>query len=209
MSKRPHYRFVIGLVLLIIVVFLFHEYFFSSKLIYGGDIDIGGSSSSVYFRVNRSVVIINKKNVTRTAENKSAETTDERQKELSENKTLGKCNGIDSNRPWQFRVHLDGVTYPNIVPLYHNTSIDFKCLESSGKTKTILMWTKFKGSPIVDYGHGVADPFRRMNCPVTNCELTDDRTKLKNADLVLFHLRNKIDFIPGRIKFNKIHSNNN
>lgn len=118
----------------------------------------------------------------------------------------GRCRAVDLSRKSQFRVILDGIRYPNIVPLYQNTSIDFDCLASSNTTKTILMWTKFKGLPFIDYGFGVGEPFKRMNCPVTNCELTDDRRKLKDADFVLFHLRNKIDYIPGNFS-KKILSN--
>lgn len=106
------------------------------------------------------------------------------------------CKAYDETKR-QFRVTLDGVTYPNVVPLYHNSSIDFQCLNSSKSVKTILMWTKFNGSPLVNYGFGVRRPFEQMECPVTNCELTNDRNKLNVSDLVLFHLRNDIDYFPG------------
>lgn len=110
-----------------------------------------------------------------------------------------KCSVINTTKN-QFRVIIDGVSYPNIVPLYHNISINFSCLNSSKSNKKILMWTKFKGEPLVDYGFGPVRPFEKMNCPVTNCELTEDRKKLKVADLVLFHLRNKIDYFPSNLK---------
>lgn len=108
-----------------------------------------------------------------------------------------KCRAIDTNKK-QFQVTLDGITYPNIIPLYRNTSIDFSCLSSTKKTKTILMWTKFFGLPIVNYGFGFQEPFKMMNCPVVDCFLTNDRKQFQEADLVLFHLRNKIDFIPSK-----------
>lgn len=113
---------------------------------------------------------------------------------------IPKCNGVHLNKT-QFKVKLDGITYPNIVPLYHNRSLNFECLNSSKSMKTILMWTKFKGTPLVDYGFGKVQPFEKMNCPVTNCELTDDRNDFNVSDLVLFHLRNKIDYFPSMCIF--------
>lgn len=106
------------------------------------------------------------------------------------------CNALNHSKN-QFRVTLDGITYPNIVPLYHNNSINFKCLNSSTSTKIILMWNKFNGLPFIKYGFGIRQPFFKMNCPVTNCELTNNRSKFKDSDLVLFHLRNKIDYFPS------------
>ncbi|CAF1082698.1 unnamed protein product [Brachionus calyciflorus] len=98
----------------------------------------------------------------------------------------------------QFFVNLDGEKYPKIIPLYHNKTINFRCLNASPNRKTILMWNKFRGLPLKKYSFGVTEPFKNMNCPVTNCELTQDRSKLNQSDLVLFHLRNKIDFFPTR-----------
>ena len=46
-------------------------------------------------------------------------------------------NCFDSNRT-QFFVTIDGIRYPKQVPLYENKSIDFKCLNSTNKPKTIL-----------------------------------------------------------------------
>ena len=42
---------------------------------------------------------------------------------------------------------IDGKLYPNIVPIYHNKSIDFNCLNNKSKnlTKKILLWTKLNG----------------------------------------------------------------
>lgn len=118
-------------------------------------------------------------------------------------RSIKPCNALDPSKR-QFRVTLDGITYPNIVPLYHNSSLDLKCLNSSSSVKTILMWNKFKGLPLINFGFGVRQPFEKMNCPVTNCELTNDRSKLSDADLVIFHLRNKIDYFPSTWK-NIIH----
>ena len=97
----------------------------------------------------------------------------------------------------------DDKVYPKRVPLYENQSIDFACLNqlSSNKTpKTILMWTKFKGLPFPDFDQEMNTPgfFERINCPVTACRLTNDRSMLSQSGMVLFHLRNAIDFIPQR-----------
>lgn len=108
------------------------------------------------------------------------------------------CPIIDLNKK-QFRVNLNGQTYPKHIALYHNTSINFKCLNSSAKSsKTILMWTKFFGLPFRQYKFESISLFESLNCPVTNCVLTQDRSKLSKSDLVLFHLRNKIDYFPKR-----------
>ena len=61
------------------------------------------------------------------------------------------------------------------------------------------MWNKFKGTPNLAYEFGIRWPFEILNCPVTNCQLTNDRSKLKDANLVLFHLRNSIDQFPKRV----------
>jgi hypothetical protein len=83
--------------------------------------------------------------------------------------------------------------------------VNFQFLNSAKNIKTILLWTKFKGTPLpeTNYETGYVKPFELFNCPVTNCELTYDRNKINQSDLVLFHLRNKIDYIPIRAKENQ------
>lgn len=119
-------------------------------------------------------------------------------------KSLDKSNCLIKNQK-QFYVNISGVKYPKFVPLYENRSLDFKCLNSSNTKKTILLWTKFKGLPLplIDYKTGYVKPFESFNCPVTNCELTYDRNKLNQSDLVLFHLRNRIDYFPTRTRPNQ------
>ena len=123
---------------------------------------------------------------------------------LQNNLTFKLNNCIDANKV-HFSVFLNDIKYPKLVPLYENKSIDFQCLNSSQNKKTILLWTKFKGQPLPhsDYMTGHVKPFESLNCPVTNCELTYDRTKINQSDLVLFHLRNKVDYIPKRAKENQ------
>ena len=106
----------------------------------------------------------------------------------------------NSSPPPPFSVHIDGQRYPKVVPLYENRSIDFKCLRwlssanrsddaRTRKRKTILLWTSFAGLVYPTSGFGWRTPFERMNCPISECELTDDRAKLNHSTLVLFHMR--------------------
>ena len=57
---------------------------------------------------------------------------------------------------------------------------------------------KFTGLPLIPVKLGSQLPFEDLKCPVTNCELTDDRSKLEESSLVLFHLRNSIDYFPSK-----------
>ena len=80
---------------------------------------------------------------------------------------------LDQNQNY---IDKNGQKYPKFIPLYENKSIDFKLLNSSKKIKTILMWNKFLGAPLLEhYVYGTIKPFEDLNCPVTNCELTNDR----------------------------------
>jgi alpha-1,3-fucosyltransferase len=100
-----------------------------------------------------------------------------------------------SHRP--FRVSLGGRVYPQFRPLYHNKKINFECLNASKSIKRILLWTKFKGLPFVKYELGERQPLMALGCPVTNCEITENKSKYNESDLVLFHLRNRIDYMPN------------
>ena len=104
----------------------------------------------------------------------------------------------------QFYTFFHGEQYPKFLPIYENTSINFKCLNStrSQKPKTILLWNKFKGLPLLP---GLEDliikkqtnnVFKDFKCPVSNCKLTFDKSKLNESDMILFHLRNKLDEYP-------------
>jgi hypothetical protein len=108
-----------------------------------------------------------------------------------------KCAAIKSFN--HFKVVIDGVEYPKRIPLYHNKSINFEYLNNltfSSNTKTILMWNEFKGLPLIDHVFGKSEVFGRLRCPVTSCELTNDRSRINHSDLVLFHLRKPIDSFP-------------
>lgn len=45
-------------------------------------------------------------------------------------------------------------------------------------------------------GLGRVKPFEKRGCPVTNCELTSDRSLLSQADLVLVHMFDRLDRLP-------------
>jgi hypothetical protein len=86
----------------------------------------------------------------------------------------------------QYEIELDGIVYPQYVPETVNVSIDYACLSRrSNKTKIILYWNRF----FVDYVYGVGriQPFVDRNCPITNCELINDTSRLAEADLVFMH----------------------
>jgi hypothetical protein len=97
-----------------------------------------------------------------------------------------------------FKVTIDKQKYPKQVPLYEKSSLNLPCLNSSKTIKTILVWTKISGRPFDYIKFGIGTPFSEYKCPVTNCEITDDRKRLSESEIVLFHARNKIGFIPKR-----------
>jgi hypothetical protein len=77
----------------------------------------------------------------------------------------------------QFRVEIDGQTYPRIIHLYQNASINFDCLNRSREIKKILLWNPFFGHWDFAYGTGKIEPFKRHNCPVTSCEILNEKVE--------------------------------
>jgi hypothetical protein len=111
------------------------------------------------------------------------------------NKENQSCNVFKNKLNEKYNI--DNKWYPSFLPSIHNKSLDLKCLNSKSiKTKTILLWNKFNGLPYVPINYGIRTPFEQINCPVTNCELTNDRSRFKDSSFVLFHLRNRIDYLP-------------
>jgi len=105
------------------------------------------------------------------------------------------CNVFTNKFNEKYKI--DNKWYPNFLPSIYNKSLDLKCLNLKGlKTKTILLWNKFNGIPFVSLEYGIKKPFEQIKCPVTNCELSNDRSRFKDSSFVLFHLRNKIDYFP-------------
>ena len=61
---------------------------------------------------------------------------------------------------------------------------------TTNESKIILLWTQFQGQ--LDWRFGpmlTQDSFKRIGCPMSNCVITDDRSYLDNASVVLFHYR--------------------
>lgn len=99
-------------------------------------------------------------------------------------KVVVNCNPLKSKSDMYF-IKIDGVEYPKSVSLFLNKSIDFQCLNQSTNVKYILAWTGFFGefTPFTN-------ALKSKHCPVTNCIVTSDRTKLNVSDLVLVHMVN-------------------
>jgi len=113
-----------------------------------------------------------------------------------------KCKVFLPNK--QPSVLIDGERYPKHVPLHHNHSINFSCLNKNRNinNKRILLWTSFQGLPIKNdledliFKQNSKDVFDQLRCPVNNCELTLNRSKVQDSAIVLFHLRNEINGWP-------------
>lgn len=108
----------------------------------------------------------------------------------------------------QFHATIDGEEYPKVVPLYHNNSLNFTCLNENRNigNKRILIWnsTPFKNllenvieSNKVDKGLSSKEIFEELRCPVTNCDVTVNRSTIEEASLVVFHIRNIVDKFPS------------
>ena len=95
------------------------------------------------------------------------------------------------------QVEIDNETYPKFTPLYNNPEINYTCLNENKSKKLILFWTTWFGRTHFDYGLGFGKPFENHNCPVTNCELTNDRARLNESDLIVFHMRDSIKELPS------------
>lgn len=103
------------------------------------------------------------------------------------------CNPIIENAPSQFRVLIDGEIYPKIIPSYHNTSLNFTCLNRlKRRPSVILLWNEYNVWHDWRYGLGSRTPFIKNKCPVTNCEITKDKSRLNESDLVLVHMIHKV-----------------
>jgi hypothetical protein len=98
---------------------------------------------------------------------------------------ISKCNPI-FKKNLQYSTVIDGVKYPKFLPLHLNTSIDFDCLNSNNESKIILFWHEWWGSRTYLDG-SKENPFIRFNCPVSNCELTYDKSKYDQSEMVIFH----------------------
>jgi alpha-1,3-fucosyltransferase len=95
----------------------------------------------------------------------------------------------------QFYIKINNITYPQIVPLHFNKSINFTCLNEPvvdfEKRKRILIWNSFKAKPFQS-----PDTRALANCPVNNCDITYNRKLANISDLILIHLRSYLDVLP-------------
>ena len=113
------------------------------------------------------------------------------------------CNPINYNAI-QYKVKIDDHIYPRTVPIYSNESINFECLNQSLVIKKIFIWNAFFKDKTFGYKSlGKISPFIENNCPVTKCELLNDRNRLNESDLVLVHMRD--DPIDKPPKFRPAH----
>lgn len=100
----------------------------------------------------------------------------------------------------QHKVLIDGVEYPQHIPIHFSRKIDFECLNKKAaekkKHKLILFWNKFYGDESFYYSLGKTKPFENNNCPATFCETTSDKTRLGEADLVVVSMTDGIPSIP-------------
>lgn len=87
----------------------------------------------------------------------------------------------------QYTVEIDNETYPQLVPLFYNNSINFQCLNKNQKKPLILFWNEFFSDPYYSYK---GNSFKQNGCPVTNCEITTDKARYGEASLVVTHMRN-------------------
>jgi alpha-1,3-fucosyltransferase len=106
-------------------------------------------------------------------------------------KNIHSCSPIKVDYTKYFII--DNVKYPKSVALYLNKSINFECLNKSSNLKRILLWNSFFEKESYGYGFGKVKPFSQNNCPVTNCELTNDKSKINESDFVVVHMRNEFD----------------
>ena len=105
------------------------------------------------------------------------------------------CNPINDFYK-QYTIQIDGHTYPKHLNLHTNKSINFKCLNQNKKLKLILLWNKFWDITDYRYGLGAVKPFRKNNCPVTQCELSVDKSRLSESDFVVVHMIDKPGHLP-------------
>lgn len=103
------------------------------------------------------------------------------------------------NNSLQYYAKINGQVYPKSLPLILNKSINFSCLNSYSRdksTKTILFWNNFFNLGYSRYGNGKIEPFKKMGCPVVNCEITNNKSLLNSSDFVIVHMYNPLNITP-------------
>lgn len=111
----------------------------------------------------------------------------------------------------QYKVTIDGETYPKITYLHENKSINFDCLKKNENNKIIFVTTR---TYIIAMGYKpsiLENPFKSYNCPISNCQITYDKEKLNKSHLVLFEMWPETihKFIPKHRYLNQKYGNLN
>ncbi|RNA03451.1 alpha-(1-3)-fucosyltransferase C-like [Brachionus plicatilis] len=101
---------------------------------------------------------------------------------------------------WIIILKDNGVEYAQSLPLNLKRSIDFEHLNHFSRVPTILLWTPFWRWKDFGFGLGYKQPFIRNGCPVFNCEITNDKTKYNESDLIVFHARMNFSFPHYRLR---------
>jgi len=92
------------------------------------------------------------------------------------------CNPINETYV-PFKIKINGIEYPKHVSPHLNKSISFECLNKVEKHKVILFWNEFWAWK--EFGIGKDEIFLKHKCPVTRCEITNDKSRLNQSDFVV------------------------
>lgn len=117
--------------------------------------------------------------------------------------TLARCEPLKRDSVNEI-FEIEGEPYPKLVGSFHNKSINFDCLNSDDAIKTIFLWNFDNSWHKLKYGElGRKLPFITKKCPVVNCELTNEPSKLAESHIVLFNLENLNKLPKIRSKFTR------
>lgn len=114
---------------------------------------------------------------------------------------LNGCKIIDKNHK-QYTVTIDGIIYPQYLYLSQNKSINYDCLNKSTPVKKLFSWNKFYGERNMGYGNGDAQSFQDKHCPITNCQIIDDKSKLNESEYVVILVTDPIETMPPTLSTN-------
>lgn len=109
---------------------------------------------------------------------------------------MPKCNPCNTRAKENY-FNISGTIYPKYIPSYLNKSLNFDCINKDNNSKVILSWTSWFGSHNFGLGNGKTKPFIETRCPLTNCELTDDKSRLDDSDMIIFDLGDSLYPLPS------------
>ena len=92
----------------------------------------------------------------------------------------------------QFQIEIDNIFYPWVIPLKDNKSSDLIILIVLVKQNSFFIGLHFMIF-IHSNGFGYNEPFFNNKCTVYNCGLTKNKSRIKESDMVVFSLVNKIN----------------